>query len=75
MPDNKQLPAMPYKIIPNNTVSIWNGSDELYHIIPSGREDDYIVVDGGPHHNGMVIHMGKKEIKELYGVSIMEAVQ
>ncbi len=61
---------MQYKIIPNNTISVHNGDDSLYHIIPSGFEDKYLVVDGGPHFNGDTEYMTPSELKTAFGLVI-----
>jgi hypothetical protein len=63
---------MPYSIIPNNTVSIWNGEDEVYHIVPSGYENHYLVVGGGVHSCGTIQHMSKEMILEKYGLEISQ---
>lgn len=59
-----------FKIIPNNIVSLFNGDVELYHIIPSGRHDEYIIVDGGPHFNGETKNVNSDQLKDRFGLVI-----
>jgi len=61
-----------FKIIKSNIISIFNGDDELYHIIPSGHPNRWIVVDGGPHENGRLEYLTKNEIFIRFNVIVNE---
>jgi hypothetical protein len=66
-----------YKIIDSSTVTIWNGEDEVYHIIKTGFRDDneFMIVDGGPHDNGNVEYADKQRLFERFGLGVEDVEQ
>jgi hypothetical protein len=63
-----------YKVIESNTCTIHDGEDGLYHIIPSGFIDQYIVVDGGPHFSGEVRMFTQAQLKETFNLDIEQNI-
>lgn len=56
------------KQIQVDTITLTDGNEILLHILPSGFEDSYMVIDCGPNFNGHIEYMSAQQLFEKYRV-------